>query len=415
MADRGAGIRLEKKEQKKSIAVNTLYTMGGLIFMNAVLQIVITPLLNRVMGAEQLGGLLYITGLIAIVCPSVGQALNTSRLVVRRNYAVTNGDYDWILLVFGAIGSGVALWMSRNSLEIIPMAIGAFLLFMFTVFRYYGDVEYRLNLNYKRYFIYYLLIGLGYLAGFGVYYVTGQWVWIYLIGEGAALLFVGLTGSVFHQFFQRSQYFSTALGRGFFLTMSYLITNTTMNMDRLVIKQVLGNEQVTWYYVVSLIGKTLVLLIAPINTIVISYLTKRKELLTRSQFGKAVLAGGGVSLVFFLACQVGTPLFVWLFYRNLYDSVKGLVTVVNLAQILGLFSAFLFILVLTFTDEKWQLWIQLAHFAVLLVTSVLAARAYGMIGFAWASLGANSLRVAAVIILGLVKAGKDKGGSNADR
>lgn len=149
--------------------------MGGLIFMNAVLQIVITPLLNRVMGAEQLGGLLYITGLIAIVCPSVGQALNTSRLVVRRNYAVTNGDYDWILLVFGAIGSGVALWMSRNSLESIPMAIGAFLLFMFTVFRYYGDVEYRLNLNYKRYFIYYLLIGLGYLAGFGVYYVTGQW------------------------------------------------------------------------------------------------------------------------------------------------------------------------------------------------------------------------------------------------
>ena len=164
--------------------------MGGLIFMNAVLQIVITPLLNRVMGAEQLGGLLYITGLIAIVCPSVGQALNTSRLVVRRNYAVTNGDYDWILLVFGAIGSGVALWMSRNSLESIPMAIGVFLLFMFTVFRYYGDVEYRLNLNYKRYFIYYLLIGLGYLAGFGVYYVTGQWVWIYLIGEGAALLFV---------------------------------------------------------------------------------------------------------------------------------------------------------------------------------------------------------------------------------
>ena len=62
---------MEKKEQKKSIAVNTLYTMGGLIFMNAVLQIVITPLLNRVMGAEQLGGLLYITGLIAIVCPSV--------------------------------------------------------------------------------------------------------------------------------------------------------------------------------------------------------------------------------------------------------------------------------------------------------------------------------------------------------
>ena len=40
------GNSLEGREQKKGIAVNTLYTMGGLLFMNAVLQIVITPLLN---------------------------------------------------------------------------------------------------------------------------------------------------------------------------------------------------------------------------------------------------------------------------------------------------------------------------------------------------------------------------------
>lgn len=116
----------------------------------------------------------------------------------------------------------------------------------------------------------------------------------------------------FISFFNGADIFPWALERGFFLTLSYLITNTTMNMDRLVIKQILGNEQVTIYYVVSLIGKTLVLLIAPINTIVISYLTKRKELLNRSQFGKAVLAGGGVAAVFFLGCQVGTRLFVWL-------------------------------------------------------------------------------------------------------
>ena len=59
---------MEKKEQKKRIAANTLYTMGGLIFMNGVLQLIITPLLNRYMGAKQLGELLYITGLVAIIC-----------------------------------------------------------------------------------------------------------------------------------------------------------------------------------------------------------------------------------------------------------------------------------------------------------------------------------------------------------
>ena len=89
----------------------------------------------------------------------------------------------------------------------MAMAVGVFIMFMLTVFRYYGDVEYRLNLNYRRYFIYYLLIGIGYLAGFGIYYVTGQWVWIYLIGEGAALVFVGITGNVFHQFLEQEQIF----------------------------------------------------------------------------------------------------------------------------------------------------------------------------------------------------------------
>ena len=48
---------MEKKEQKKRIAANTLYTMGGLIFMNGVLQLIVTPLLNRYMGAKQLGEL----------------------------------------------------------------------------------------------------------------------------------------------------------------------------------------------------------------------------------------------------------------------------------------------------------------------------------------------------------------------
>ena len=197
---------MKDREQKKGIAVNTLYTMGGLLWMNAVLQIVVTPLLNRLMGAEQLGNLLYITGLVAIICPSVGQALNTSRLVVRRDCEVTNGDYDWLLLIFGAIGSVAALVMSRNSITNMAMAVGVFIMFMLTVFRYYGDVEYRLNLNYRRYFIYYLLIGIGYLAGFGIYYVTGQWVWIYLIGEGAALI-CGNYRKSFSQFLEQEQIF----------------------------------------------------------------------------------------------------------------------------------------------------------------------------------------------------------------
>ena len=289
------------------------------------------------------------------------------------------------------------------------------MLLLLTVFRYYGDVEYRLNLNYQRYFIYYVLIAAGYLAGYGIYWITGSWLWIYLTGEAAALIFVAATGQVFKRFWVKSDSFSIALNRGFFLTLSYLVTNATLNMDRIVLKAFTGNRQVTEYYVLSLVGKTMVLLIAPINTILISYLTRRKELLTRSQFLKTAAAGCGVSFVFFLGCQIGTPLFVWLFYRNLYEQVKGLVTVVNMTQVLGMYSAFLFILVLTFASEKWQLGLQAAHFIILTAATVFAAKEYGIAGFAWACLAANLLRVAAVILLGALKASRGKMQTASDK
>ena len=174
-------------------------------------------------------------------------------------------------------------------------------------------------------------------------------------------------------------------------------------MDRLALKHMVGNEAVTWYYVVSLIGKTMVLLVAPINTIVISYLTRRERTLNKKEFTLAAGAGFLVAAVFFLCCQIGTPLFIRIFYPDLYDAVSTLVTVVNLTQVLALYSAFLFILVLTFTGETWQLILQTSHLVIMAVLVVLFTMRDGIIGFSYAALAANVLRVAAVIILGYGK------------
>ena len=128
--------------QKKKIAGNTVYTIGAGLLMNGVLQVIVYPLLNRVMGSEPLGNLLFIMGLAAIVTPSIGQALNTSRLVVRRTENVSNGDYNVLLLVYGAIGAMIALIIGRNSIEGVPGAVAVCVLILLMVFRYYGDVEF---------------------------------------------------------------------------------------------------------------------------------------------------------------------------------------------------------------------------------------------------------------------------------
>lgn len=394
------------KTNQKRIVSNTAYTIGGALLMNGVLQIFVYPLLNRIMGSDQLGELLYLMGLVAILCPSVGQALNTSRLVVRRDYDVSNGDYNILLLLFGGVGTVVALVVAKTSMTTPMVSLWTIILLMTTIFRYYGDVEYRLNLNYQKYFIYYTVLTVGYVAGFGLYLLTKNWFLVFITGEVAAIVYLAATGTVFRGFFDRSKWFGKAFQRGGFLVFSYLITNLTLNIDRLVLENQIGHLAVTQYYVTSLIGKTLVLLVAPINTIIISYLTRKQERMNRKQFMMFTGIGIGVSLVFFICAQIGTPIFVKLFYGDLYDSVKQMITVVNLSQILGVLSAYLFIVVLTFTEEKWQLLLQIFHLVVILALVLLFTGSGGIMGFAGAVLIANAIRVAAVILLGLVKAGK---------
>lgn len=397
---------MASKTNQKRIVSNTAYTIGGALLMNGVLQVLVYPLLNRIMGSDQLGELLYLMGLVAILCPSVGQALNTSRLVVRRDYDVSNGDYNILLLLFGGVGTVVALIVTKSSMTTPLIILWTIILLMTTIFRYYGDVEYRLNLNYQKYFIYYTVLTVGYVAGFGLYLLTKNWFLVFITGEAAAIIYLAATGTVFRGFFDRSRWFNKAFQRGGFLVFSYLITNLTLNIDRLVLENLIGHLAVTQYYVTSLIGKTLVLLVAPINTIIISYLTRKQERMNRKQFMMFTGIGIGVSFVFFICAQIGTPIFVKLFYGDLYDSVKGMVTVVNLSQILGVFSAYLFIVVLTFTEEKWQLLLQIFHLVVIVALVLLFTGSGGIMGFAEAVLIANAIRVAAVILLGLIKAGK---------
>ena len=49
-------------EKQKRLVSNTFYTMGGMLALNGVLQLVITPLLNRELGARAAGGYAFCAG-----------------------------------------------------------------------------------------------------------------------------------------------------------------------------------------------------------------------------------------------------------------------------------------------------------------------------------------------------------------
>ena len=400
--------RMKISSQTKRMGINTLYTIGGALVLNGVLQLLVYPGINRQLGAEQSGAVLFCMAFVNILGPSIGQALNNSRLVLRRDMDVTNGDYNTLILIFSAVGAVVSvIFSARSQSGFMAFGLLAVLIFL-TDFRYYGDVEYRLRLDYRSYFIYYALCGAGYAAGYLLFLRGVSWYVIFLAGEAAALVFVWIRGGIFRPFLNVSPHFRSVAAKGSTLVLSYFVTNVTLNIDRIFLKNAMGGEAVTQYYVVSLIGKTLVLFIAPVNTILISYMTKDNVRLTRKKFLTFAAAGMAAGAVFFLLCQIGTPLFVRLFYPSLSDSVSGIVTAANLTQILAMLSAYLFIIVLTFTGAHWQLILQSGHLVLVIVLITAMTAAGGLSGFSNAVLIANALRIAAVLLLGFIFSGKNE-------
>lgn len=334
---------------------NTLLSVTALVVMNGVQQLLIYPYLTRQMGAAAFGDILVVLGIIAIIAPALGQAVNNSRIVAQQKYECSNGDADTTILLFLIPGTAVGVWFCRSYFSSAAGLVLAALLLVFTALKNYSDVQYRLTLNYNRYFFYYLSISLGYVVGALTYNFIHSWVITLLIGEVCGFLFVAITGTIYRQPLHRTANFQRFFKDSLILFASYLLYNGVLNLDRVLLKYLMNSETVTVFYVASLIGKMIAMLVGPLNSIAISYLCKRERPLDRKAFGAMIAAALGVGLVFYFGTCIVTPVFAKIAYPQIAEQVCAYAPLANLSQILCFVGSFLLTVVLTLTGNRWQM------------------------------------------------------------
>ena len=98
-----------KPKFKLSFAKDLSYNVLAVVIMNVVIQFAVYPYLNKMMGEEAFGTVLYLMSIVAIVSNSFGMALNNTRLVIKPKFESKNGDYNTLMLLFCVISSVVAL------------------------------------------------------------------------------------------------------------------------------------------------------------------------------------------------------------------------------------------------------------------------------------------------------------------
>lgn len=392
-------------DKLKGITGDFMYSMMGLVVMNGVIQLALYPFLNKQLGTDEFGVVLTLISLIAIMGSTFGTAANYSRMVTRMKGQDSNGDYNIFLLLIAILSVVVSIcglmWLHRFS---VLAEVGYLILMVVTVLRYYSDVEFRLNLNYKRFFIFYLLISVGYLAGIGLFFITHSWIIVMLCGECLAVGFVIVTGSIYKgELFKRSEYFKENMRSLIILSGTELIAAVILNADRLILQAIDGGTSVTIFYAATLIGKMVSLISTPLNGVIIGYLTKYEGGMKKSSFVKLCLGSIVGSFVINVFCFGVSFIFVRIMYADIFELVRPYLWFANLGQVFYFIANTLTVILLRFTDEKYQLVINILFLIVFVVLAIPMTFVFRLWGMAIALVAVNLIKILIIMFVGCAK------------
>lgn len=385
----------------KKILRDLMYTVGAQLLMNGVLQIIIYPIMNQTIGKYEFGNVITYMGFVYIIGDAIGSGICNNRLALKKSIESRNGDYNHLLKIFlplGFIAGGLLIHLYFQGIGVLIYS----LIVLFTTIRYYGQVQFRLKLDFQKNFVYFAILTAGYGMGTIAFLITKSWYCIFLAGEVLAVLYLILTTDLFKGK-EKSQNYHKVFHSTSLLIFSYLITDVLVNLYRFVINYYCGPEAVSTYYVFSMIGKTLIMFTAPINNIILSYMAADKSQFNKSNFTTIVKIVLIVSVLCMIACVIATPIYITLLYPNI-DAMNWILNiVVNAAQIFNFGAGLIITLILATLGAKYHLFLQMVYGIIFMVTALLFTKYFGIMGFGFAACISNLFRLVEMLIVGYKK------------
>ena len=408
---------MEKNRKWKRFTGDLIYGIVSLVVMNMVLSLGVYPYLQRQLGEEGQGRMLFFTAIMGLVASAAGSGINYGRMKMSTRHKTENGDYNLFLIVLAAVSCLAALigYIVRGGEANGATLPGLMLLIFATAVRYYADVEFRLYMNYRGFFFYYLLIAAGYAVGAFLYRFTASWVSIFLCGEFAGLIYVACAGHIFRgRLFAKSSHFGEDARTCASLSMAYLLSDFVSYADRMVLSVAAGDRASDYFYIASLVGKMTSLLSTPLNGVITGHLTRYQGGFTRKMFAR--ILGLLCLLAVFLSAAsiVGSHLFVWLFYREQYESVKALFILANTGQVFFFLSNTVMVIVLRFAPARFQLLLGVLYAGLFIVGVLPAIWFFGLWGAAWGLLAINVVKFGLISYFGFRALKEPVCGAGAD-
>lgn len=394
-------------EQKKrsSISKDLIYNFASSGVATGVLQLIVYPVIAKIIGATQYGIMLTIFGIINTIATSILGALNNTHLIKEQTYQAKKikGDFN-ILFVFSSAVSILVLSIIFLLYIKINFLLTSFLVVLVLLqnFKNYYSVSFRIKLDFKSNFIHKIIISVGYLTGLIFVVFSKYWVISFLIGELAGLIFLLKKTSLYRDGYNKTENIESTVRTFLILVLTSILGSAFIYFDRLFIYPVLGPDAVSTYSVASYVGKSLAIFMTPIASVLLSYYSKSDFMMTHKKFWNVNILGAIGSGAFVFASYFLSPLITRILYPDIYEQAKDLIFLANSAAAIGIYANLIQPAVLKFAPTIWQVIVTALYGVAYLILGFLLTIKFNLVGFSFSVMVSNILRLGLLAVIGAI-------------
>lgn len=350
----------------------------------AMLQLIIYPQIAKSIGGDEYGLMLTIYSIWIMVSNSLGNVLNNIKLLKFPEYSKMGqtGDVSVLLRKWSAASFVIvfiATWVYCGSFSFTHVFLGVAVATCILL-KAYLEVGFRIELNYVYILLNNVLLSIGFLIGFLLFKVTGVWELVFLMGYAFAAAFCAIKTGLLREPYKKTPLYSQVKKDSYSLAISVVITNLINYADKLVLYPLMGGTAVSIYYTATILGKITGMLTGPINSVILSYIT-RWDKSKADIFSKVVVAGGTVVVVgYFVTLLIARPV-IGLLFPQWLEEVMDIIPFTTVTIMLNVLASILQPFVLKFCKMQWQIAISAIGSGTYFTCALILWKAMGLKGF----------------------------------
>ncbi len=188
--------------QGKKYISDFSYNILASLVVTGILQLIVYPYLAKTFDSSIYGLILISMGIINSFSLSVGNSLNNTRLIQNTDYIdkKIEGDFNIIINLFSSILMIIVLILGifYFQFSIIISILISILCFLISLRAYYV-VIFRINLDFKRFFYYKLIVGFCYIIGIIFVYFFNLWPIVFILPELILLFLIKKKYNIFEE------------------------------------------------------------------------------------------------------------------------------------------------------------------------------------------------------------------------